>query len=103
MIPGRRQGDVGQEPISSYRVRGPGRFWGGYRCGVKLMSGIGIVLAVAGWVLFGVTLLALVGLLSVGLGWTEAAEATADRDAPPKGIDFDRDPEARRRFVRGEM
>jgi hypothetical protein len=66
------------------------------------MSGIGIVLAVAGWVLFGVTLLALVGLLSVGLGWTET-DAAADRDASPKGIDFDRDPEARRRFVRGEM
>jgi hypothetical protein len=65
------------------------------------MSGIGIVLAVAGWVLFGVTLLAFVGLLSVRLGWT--GTAATDRDAPPKGVDFDRDPEARRRFVRGEM
>jgi hypothetical protein len=32
------------------------------------MSGIGISLAVAGWLVFGVTLLAFVGLLSVGLG-----------------------------------
>jgi hypothetical protein len=31
--------------------------------------------------LFGVTLLAFVGLLSVGLGWTETADAAADRDA----------------------
>jgi hypothetical protein len=65
------------------------------------MSGTGIAFAVAGWLLFGITLLAFIGLLAVGLGLTEHADAAAaaDRDAPPKGIDFDRDPEARRRFV----
>jgi hypothetical protein len=52
-------------------------------------------------VLFCVTLLAFIGLLVVGLGLTEHAGAAAavDSDAPPKGIDFDRDPEARRRFM----
>jgi hypothetical protein len=35
------------------------------------MSGIGIALAVAGCVLFVVTLLAFVGLLAAGLGLTE--------------------------------
>jgi hypothetical protein len=67
------------------------------------MNGIGIAFAVAGWVLFGVTLLALVGRLAVGLGRTKRADAGAaaatDRNAPTKGIDFDRDPEARRRFM----
>jgi hypothetical protein len=65
------------------------------------MSAIGVAFAVAGWVLFGVTLLAFIGLLVVGLGLTEEANAAAamDRDVPPKGIDFDRDPEARRRFL----
>jgi len=64
------------------------------------MSGIGIAFAVAGWVLFGVTLLAFIGLLVVRLDLTERAGAAAtDRDMPPKGIDFDRDPEARRRFM----
>jgi hypothetical protein len=67
------------------------------------MSGIGIAFAVAGWVLFGVTLLALVGVLSAGMGRTERADtaAAADRDVRPKGIDLDRDPEARRRFMEG--
>jgi hypothetical protein len=66
------------------------------------MSGMGIALAVAGWVLFGVTLLAFVGRRAVGLDGTERGHAAADRDVPPpKGIDFDRDPEARRRFVEG--
>jgi hypothetical protein len=65
------------------------------------MSAIGVAFAVAGWVLFGVTLLAFIGLLVVGLGLTEHADTAAavDSDAPPKGIDFDRDPEARRRFL----
>jgi hypothetical protein len=36
---------------------------------MRLISGIGIVFTVAGWALFDVTLLAFVGLLSVGLGW----------------------------------
>jgi hypothetical protein len=65
------------------------------------MSAIGVAFAVAGWVLFCVTLLAFIGLLVVGLGLTEHAGAAAavDSDAPPKGIDFDRDPEARRRFM----
>jgi hypothetical protein len=65
------------------------------------MSGMGIAFAVAGWVLFGITLLAFIGLLVVGLGLTERADAAApaDRDVRPKGIDFDRDPEARRRFM----
>jgi hypothetical protein len=65
------------------------------------MSAIGVAFDVAGWVLFGVTLLAFIGLLVVGLGLTEEANAAAamDRDVPPKGIDFDRDPEARRRFM----
>jgi hypothetical protein len=68
---------------------------------MRLISGIGIVFTVAGWALFDVTLLAFVGLLSVGLGWAErtgAAEAT-NRDPPQKGLDFDRAPEARRRFI----
>jgi hypothetical protein len=61
---------------------------------------MGIAFAVAGWVLFGVTLLALVGLLVVGLGLTERPDAAATgRDVPAKGIDFDRDSEARRRFM----
>jgi hypothetical protein len=63
------------------------------------MSAIGIAFAVAGWVLFGVTLLAFIGLIVVGLDLTERADAATDRDAPAKGIDFDRDPEARRRFM----
>jgi hypothetical protein len=68
------------------------------------MSGIGIAFAVAGWVLFVVTLLAFVGRLAVGQGRTEREDAAAgrepmDRDVRPKGIDFDRDPEARRRFM----
>jgi hypothetical protein len=66
-----------------------------------MSGGIGAALAVAGWVLFGVALPAFVGLLRVGLGWTEragAAEAT-DRDPPRKGLDFDRDPDVRRRFI----
>jgi hypothetical protein len=52
-------------------------------------------------VLFGVTLPAFVGLLRDGLGWTEragAAEAT-DPDPPRKGLDFDRDPDVRCRFI----
>jgi hypothetical protein len=65
------------------------------------MSGMDIAFAVAGWVLFGVTLLAFIGLLVVGLGLTEGADAVSamDGDVPAKGIDFDRDPEARRRFM----
>jgi hypothetical protein len=55
------------------------------------MSGIGIALAVAGWVLFGVTLLAFVGLVAAGLGLTEHMDAVADGDLPSKGFDFDRD------------
>jgi hypothetical protein len=55
------------------------------------MSGIGIALAVAGWVLFSVTLLAFVGLLAAGLGLTEHVDAVADGDLPSKGFDFDRD------------
>jgi hypothetical protein len=55
------------------------------------VSGISIALAVAGCVLFGVTLLAFVGLLSVGLGWTDHADSAAtDHDGPAKSIDFDR-------------
>jgi hypothetical protein len=62
------------------------------------MSGIGIALAVAGCGLFVVTLLAFVGLLSVGLGWAEHADAaTMNRDGPAKGIDFDR--KSRRRLI----
>jgi hypothetical protein len=65
------------------------------------MSAIGVAFAVAGWVLFSVTLLAFIGLLVVGLGLTEHTDASVavDSDASPKGIDFDRDPEARRRFL----
>jgi hypothetical protein len=67
------------------------------------MSGMGIAFAVAGWVLFGVTLLALVGLLVVGWDLMDRADDAAavpkGRDSPQKGIDFDRDPEARRRFI----
>jgi hypothetical protein len=60
----------------------------------------GTPLAGAGWVLFGVTLLAFIGLLVVGLGLTECADAAAmEHDVPPKGIDFDRDPEVRRQFM----
>jgi hypothetical protein len=55
------------------------------------MSGIGIVLAVAGWMLFGVTVLAFVGLLAAGLGLTEHVDAMVDGDLPSKGFDFDRD------------
>jgi hypothetical protein len=42
------------------------------------MSGIGIALAVAGLMLFGVTFLAFVGLLAAGLGLTEHADAVAE-------------------------
>ena len=64
------------------------------------MSGMDIAFAVAGWVLFGVTSLAFIGLLVVGLGLTECADAAAtEHDVPPKGLDFDRDPEARRQFI----
>jgi hypothetical protein len=41
------------------------------------MSSIGIALAVAGCALSVVTLLAFVGLLSVGLGWAEHADSAA--------------------------
>jgi hypothetical protein len=58
---------------------------------VRLMSGIGIALAVAGWVVFGVTLLAIVGLVVAGLGLTEHFDAMADGDVPSKGFDFDRE------------
>jgi hypothetical protein len=65
------------------------------------MSAIGVAFAVAGWVLFGVTLLAFIGVLVVGLGLTEHADAAAavDSDAPPKDIDFDRDPSVAGRVV----
>jgi hypothetical protein len=89
-------------PPNAFKERGTPQKPGGCRRRVRLMSGIGIAFAVAGWVLFGVTLLAFVGLLTVGLGWTERAGAGAearDRDSPQKGLDFDRDPEARRRFI----
>jgi hypothetical protein len=41
------------------------------------------------------------GLLAVGLGSTEHADAApaTDRDVRPKGVDFDCDSEARRRFM----
>jgi hypothetical protein len=69
------------------------------------MSGIVIALAVAGWVLFGVILLAaLAGRLVVGMGRTERSDAGSvpmDREVSSKGIDFDRDREARRRFLEG--
>jgi hypothetical protein len=42
------------------------------------MSGIGIALAAAGLMLFGVTFLAFVGLLAAGLGLTEHADAAAE-------------------------
>jgi hypothetical protein len=63
-----------------------------------LMSGIGIALAVVGCALSVVTLLAFVGLLSVGLGWAERADSAAtNEDGPAKGIDFGR--KSRRRFI----
>jgi len=90
--PGRHIGSP-EEQITSFGVRefrgGSGRVppW------VRLMSGIGIgiALAVAGWVLLGVTLLAFVGLVAAGLGLTENIDAMADGDVPSKGFDFDRE------------
>jgi hypothetical protein len=58
---------------------------------VRFMSGIGIALAVAGRVLFGVTLLAFVGLLAAGLGLTEHVDAMVEGDLPSNGFDFDHD------------
>jgi hypothetical protein len=43
------------------------------------MSAIGVVFAVAGWVLFGVILLAFIGLLVVGLDLTEDADDAGRR------------------------
>ena len=42
------------------------------------------------------------GLLMVGVGSTERADTAlaTDRDVPDKGVDFDRGPEARRRFMK---
>jgi hypothetical protein len=66
------------------------------------MSGIAIALVVAGCVLFVVTLLAFVGLLSVGLGWTEHADAAAtDWDGPAMRIGFDRN--SPRRFIQDKL
>jgi hypothetical protein len=53
---------------------------------VRLMSGIVTALAVASWLLFGVTFLAFVGLLAAGLGLTEHVDAVADGDLPSKGL-----------------
>jgi hypothetical protein len=48
-----------------------------------LSGGISIAFAVVGWAVFGVTVLSIFGLVAIGLGWAEGADAVpADPDRP---------------------
>jgi hypothetical protein len=52
---------------------------------------LAVLLSLIRQMVFGVTLLAFLGLVAVGLGLTEHIDAMADSDVPSKGFDFDRE------------